>query len=345
MQTSTDILDAVWRGDCPSVRRALGSGANPNLRDPESKLTLLMIAAGRADHETAGALINAGADVLAVEPKAGASVLHVACQGGSVEVAKLLVDAGAFVDAVTPATGHTPLMDALWYKWPDLVQYLLAKNANLNVSTHYGFSLQEHFEYELNVNIVGKDRLLRCEELLARRRRSDELAMQTQLLMSAAARGAVVTVRRLLREGAQVDPRFPKLGGFNDGHTPLLVACRDGYYAVVEELLAAGADVNATEPVFGAVPLHKAVYNGRADITRLLVQQPGIDLNFQGATNGYTPLHDALWHGYVDCAQILLDAGAKCDVRGNDGKTPLCIAREVFGSAVAVVRVLEDRTP
>ena len=82
-------------------------------------------------------------------------------------------------------------------------------------------------------------------------------------------------------------------------------------------------------------------YNGRADITRLLVGRPGIDLNFQGATNGYTPLHDALWHGYVDCAEILINAGARSNVRGNDGKTPLCIAREVFGSTVAIVHALE----
>ena len=49
-------------------------------------------------------------------------------------------------------------------------------------------------------------------------------------------------------------------------------------------LPAAGADVNAIEPCFQAVPLHKAVYNGHADITRLLVAHRGIDLDFQGGT-------------------------------------------------------------
>jgi ankyrin repeat protein len=114
-------------------------------------------------------------------------------------------------------------------------------------------------------------------------------------------------------------------------HTPLLVACRDGHEAIVTELLKAGADVNAVEPTFGAVPLHKAVYNGHAGITQMLVQQPGIDLNFQGWTNGYTPLHDALWHGFVDCARILVEAGARLDLKGHDGKLPIDIATEVFG--------------
>jgi ankyrin repeat protein len=83
--------------------------------------------------------------------------------------------------------------------------------------------------------------------------------------------------------------------------------------------------------------LHKAVYNGHAQITSVLVAMPGIDLDFQGATNGYTPLHDALWHGYEECARILLDAGARVDLIGHDGKTPLDIALDVFGADHAIV--------
>lgn len=340
-QIMTNILiDSVRHGDTTAVKRAISSGMDVNQRDEETGLSPLMIAAGFADLESAKILVAAGADCLAVEPMAGASVLHKACQGGSVEVARILLDNGAFIDAVTPTTGHTPLMDALWYKWPDLTAFLLAKNANLNVSTHYGFTLQEHFEYELEVNTVGKDRLFECEKLLNRRKASDESALQTQLLMSAASRGATETVRRLISEGKSVNQRFPIVGGFNDGHTPLLVACRDGHYEVAKQLIDAGADVNAVEPVFGAVPLHKAVYNGRADITRLLIKQPKINLNFQGATNGYTPLHDALWHGHVDCATLLLDSRARTDIKGHDGKTPLCIARESLGAATDLMERL-----
>src|SRR4029078_3329435 len=74
-------------------------------------------------------------------------------------------------------------------------------------------------------------------------------------------------------------------------------------------LLEAGADVNATEPTFGAVPLHKAVYNGHVELTCLIAGRPGVNLNFQGSTNGYSPLHDAIWHGYEECARILVDGG------------------------------------
>ena len=133
------------------------------------------------------------------------------------------------------------------------------------------------------------------------------------------------------------------LNGFNDDHTPLLVACRDGHGAIAEVLLAAGADVNAIEPTFGAVPLHKATYNGHTDIAALLARQPGVNLDFQGPSNGYTPLHDAIWHGFDACARVLVEAGARLDLLGHDGKTPLDLARETFGDGHAITDLIRDR--
>ena len=79
----------------------------------------------------------------------GATALHKACQGGNVECARLLLDAGAFVDAVTPTMGHTPVMDALWYKAPEVVDLLVERGANLNLDTHYGFTMWDHLKFEL----------------------------------------------------------------------------------------------------------------------------------------------------------------------------------------------------
>lgn len=328
---SAELIAAVRDRRTDEVRRLIESGADPSTRDSASGLTVLMIAAGQADPATTGVLIDAGADVHTADTRAGATALHKACQGGDLKVAQLLVEAGAFVDAVAPTTGHTALMDALWYKYPDLVEYLLDQGAGLKVQTHYGFSLEQHFAYELNVNTFGKDKLLRAEQLLKERQEHDASAVEAQPLMAAVAAGDTETVRQLLAAGAEVDARAPMLNGFNDAHTPLLVASRDGHDEIVRLLLAAGADINAVEPCFGAVPLHKAVYNGHAGITADLVAHPGIDLGFQGATNGYSPLHDALWHGYADCVTVLLDAGAPIDLVGHDGKTPFDLAVEVFG--------------
>ena len=51
-------------------------------------------------------------------------------------------------------------------------------------------------------------------------------------------------------------------------------------------------------------------------------------LDAQGPNNGYTPLHDAVWHGHVEGTEVLIDAGARKDLRGFDGKTPLQLAKE-----------------
>ncbi|MFJ9845920.1 ankyrin repeat domain-containing protein [Kitasatospora sp. NPDC101155] len=339
---SEEFLAAVHRGHTAGVRRWLSVGADPGARDPRSGLTALMIAAGRGDVALVRQLLEAGADLYTADSRGGGTALHKAVQGGDPETVRVLLEAGAFVDAVAATTGHTPLMDALWYKWPAVTAVLLEHGAGLNLSTHYGFSMREHFEYELRVNTRGKDRLLAAERLLTARTQADQEAAEDQQLMAAVAAGDLGTVRKLLAGGAEVDARYPVVNGFNDAHTPLLVACRDGHEEIVRALLAAGADVNATEPTFGAVPLHKAVYNGHAGITALLVAAPGTDLDYQGITNGYTPLHDALWHGYQECARILIDAGARLDLVGHDGKLPADIARESLGAEHPLTRVLTD---
>ncbi|WP_051817645.1 ankyrin repeat domain-containing protein [Streptomyces sp. NRRL S-1813] len=338
--TREEFIAAVRDGDTDGVSGLLHLGADPSARDRASGLTALMIAAGRGDAVTVRLLLRSGADLYTADSRGGGTALHKAVQGGDPETVRVLLEAGAFVDAVAPTTGHTPLMDALWYKWPEVVAVLLDHQAGLNLSTHYGFSMREHFAYELNVNTRGKDKLLAAERLLTDRTQRDTDAAQAQQLMGAVVAGDLDAVRRQLADGAEVDARFPVVNGFNDGHTPLLVACRDGHEEIARELLAAGADVNATEPTFGAVPLHKAVYNGRAGITALLVDAPGIDLDFQGITNGYTPLHDALWHGYEECAQVLIDAGARRDLVGHDGRTPADIARQSLGSTHPLTHTL-----
>lgn len=336
------LIAAAERNGSDEAMKVLPFGGDPNTVDPTSGLTALMIAAGRGHTEMVRTLLAFGADPNAVDRRAGTTALHKACQGGHLAAVKLLVEAGAHIDLQATTTGHTPLVEAIWFKADDIVDYLIDRNARIELKTYYGFTLDDHINYAVNVS-QGQDdqrKLARIRELVAQRRERDARARDQTPLIAAVQSKNLDALNAALHGGARTEERYPIIGSFDDGHTALLVAARNGEAEMVRALLQAGADVNAVEPVFGAVPLHKATYNGHVEITRMLAGAPGVDLNYQGPSNGYTPLADALWHGFADCATVLLDAGARTDIVGYDGKRALDLAIEKLGPDHAVTQRL-----
>ncbi len=307
-------------------------------------MTPLFLAAGRGDAAAVRALLAAGADVHALDAGAGGSPLHKACQNGSLECVRLLVEAGAFVNLQAAGTGHTPLIEAMWFTNVDVVDYLLSRCARIGLKTAYGFTVLDHLAFMAKVNVKEGEKIRRIQAMFDARLAADRAAAEAQALMAATVAGDAARAKALLEAGAAVDERSPILGGFNDCHTPLLVAARDGHTEIVRLLLDAGADVNAVEPTFGAVPLHKATYNGHAEIVRLLSARPGVNLDYQGPSNGYTPLHDALWHGFGECARILVEAGARLDLEGHDGLTPLGLAEKVLGKDDPATQLIRSKS-
>jgi ankyrin repeat protein len=139
-----------------------------------------------------------------------------------------------------------------------------------------------------------------------------------------------------------------------------LDAVRDNNLTRVKECLAAGADVNVTDPrgrtalfisllwqptklaLFlldnginkdhqdynGQTALHEACNNMREDAVVLLITA-GADLNLKN-DNGYTPLHHAAFpmlfgsitaEKHMRILQALVEAGADVNAKGNDGRT------------------------
>ncbi len=342
---AASLCRAVENNDLAAANSALGQLGNPNVKCPGSGLTPLMIACGYGYLELTKWLLQQGADPNCTDSQGGAFPIHKACQGGHLEIVKLLVEHSAQLDCQSAATGHTPLMEAAWFKFADIAEYLLQRDVKLTIPTHYGFTLDDHIAYELKVNQKPREQT-KVETIKAavnRRHEKDRAQQKENSLMEAVINDDLETVDALIEEGFPVDMRAPCTGSFNDGHTPLLVAVRDGHFEAARRLLDAGADPNAVEPTFLAVPLHKATYNGRADMTRLLLQQPGIKIDYQGPTNGYTPLHDALWHGFESCAKLLIDAGADLNLKGHDGKRPIDLAIDVLGDESELTRYIKDR--
>jgi ankyrin repeat protein len=112
------------------------------------------------------------------------------------------------------------------------------------------------------------------------------------------------TARVLVRaKGVDLNFKTPQ------DETPLMMAAFRGYKALVEEMIAAGAQVNKP----GWTPLHYAATNGHKDVVALLLEEHAyIDAESPSKT---TPLMMAARHGHAEVVRLLLEEGADATVK------------------------------
>jgi ankyrin repeat protein len=123
-------------------------------------------------------------------------------------------------------------------------------------------------------------------------------------LLRAAHAGDAARVDELVAEG-----QLHRVDG--DQRTALYCAARGGQTAVVEQLLAAGADPDLANAA-GDTPLLWAAQQGDvATVDALLAGGAAID---QATDAGHTPLLRAVYGGHDDVVARLLDAGADPDL-------------------------------
>lgn len=129
-------------------------------------------------------------------------------------------------------------------------------------------------------------------------------------------------------------------GYTQDGWTPLHMAARLGHCAVVEVLLAHGADVNArAHNGLANTPLLWAVMGRQTEMVTLLLAR-GADVNAAN-TAGSTPLHKAAIEGNDSLVRLLLSHGARVNARNTGGQTPLVHAR--FNGHPEIAALLEQQ--
>ncbi|KAL2652574.1 hypothetical protein R1flu_020702 [Riccia fluitans] len=140
-------------------------------------------------------------------------------------------------------------------------------------------------------------------------------------------------VVKLLSHG--VDPAVSGVNACDDeGWTPLQSASSGGKGAVVEALLAAGADVNLANKG-GRTPLHYAASKGHADIASMLISC-GAKVNRKDKV-GCTALHRAASSGHSSMCELLLEEGADIDATDVNGQTPLMMATICDNRQVALL--------
>ena len=153
-------------------------------------------------------------------------------------------------------------------------------------------------------------------------------------LWEAAAFCKVDRVKVLLDRGFKVNIYSP------DGFTPLGLACFFGHPPCVKLLLDRGADANAPSRNDMQVrPLHSAVTRAPEDVAALNVRAllaAGADVNAT-QQGGYTALHQAADRGLETVVRLLLAAGARRDARSAAGRTPADHARGKGHAQVAAL--------
>ena len=117
------------------------------------------------------------------------------------------------------------------------------------------------------------------------------------------------------------------------GQTRLYLACRVDVEDVqrVCELVELGwpGSVKARTGL-GITPLMFATYRGNAGIVKALLAA-GADVNAADNT-GWTALICACRHGHRESARLLVAAKALVNARSIDGRTPLNLARGLYGA-------------
>jgi len=145
----------------------------------------------------------------------------------------------------------------------------------------------------------------------------------TLSIFEAAAVGDVPRVEELIGEDASLAKACAP-----DGFHPLGLAAFFRHPAVVELLLARGADVRAvSKNTLRVTALHSTVADGgHAAVAKMLVRA-GADVNAR-QQQGWTPLHGAADSDDRETVELLLGHGADPTAIHDGGKTALDIARE-----------------
>jgi ankyrin repeat protein len=279
----TAFCEAVWRRDAKALA-ALGARVDPNALD-RWKRTPLLMAAEFGDLALVTLLVGRGGDV--DQNRRHLTPVTLAARRGDLAIVRFLRDRGATMSAVT------------WVYLHDRKQLELAlarDPALARLRDELGTPILHHAAEALAPDLVVL--LLEQGASVAEQDENGETALHRVADMRPRAPEAAARMATLLVDRG-ADPNARNW----DEVTPLHQGVRRRNLAVVEVLLARGADVNARDRGRGSTPLRRAVSGTGASGTA-------------GTSALMLPL-----------ARLLLEHGADPDARDKRGVTVLASAK------------------
>ncbi len=147
------IFEACFKGDVATVKAALDGGLDINTQVPDSKSTLLMLAAFDGHSELMELLIKKGCP-LDAQDISGRTALIYCASGPNVSAVKLLLDAGANINIADNDEHFTALMFAAAEGQAEVVKLLLENNADWKVADIDGDTARNFAANNGHTNVV-----------------------------------------------------------------------------------------------------------------------------------------------------------------------------------------------
>ncbi|KAJ3478545.1 hypothetical protein NLG97_g8552 [Lecanicillium saksenae] len=327
---ATPLYMAAAAGRTEAVRLLLDRGADPNApRRPDRVCNPLVAAIWGQHDQIARMLITAGADVTcAGEPPVHDYPIIAAVTSGNLDMATLLLEAG--VDLYTVGADGRDV-----FVWafdegnnPALLEMLLSRGARTK-GRYPGSSRQRQNELNDCLSTVVFRGWYNVVKMLLDEGadvNSREFPTSNPLLIDAIRERHFDMAELFIQRGADVNARSP------DGCSALHYTSKKEHLPLVKALLAAGADVSATNDADNQ-PLR---WVECAAIAKLLVEN-GADCNYDDGAND-NALKTAVDCRRIDVARVLLEAGAHVsEPGGSDLLYSACV-----GSSFRLVELLLD---
>ncbi len=270
---STALLWATYKVDHELVRALLKAGAKANVTNQFGSSPLTE-AVKLGDVDLVRLLLDARADPNSPNQD-GQTALMLASNIGSLKIAELLTAKGANVNAVESYRGQTAVMWAAAGNFPDVVDHLLAKGADVTLRA-------KHDDWQRQMTSEPRAQFRPTGGLTA--------------LLYATRSGCYRCAVSIVKAGADVNQPNP------DGITPLINALDNRSYDIAMFLLDKGANPHVWD-MNGRTPLYVAV-----DMNSLRASGAGSG-NFQGFGEPPGPPRPPNTASAMDVANRLLGMG------------------------------------